>query len=663
MLAAGDPAWCAQAGTPPLPDREQPRAAEAAPDDEKEDPRAGAPYRDRLIDPDVEPDPPAHELQVTDESLPWVAAATYRLGLRDDDSGDVTEHGLSGHYQKDTANWGRIQLDVIARDSEFDGPGFATRDRAEGTDGHFTLTQTGLPLASGWLADSGLGVQRSADDPLVASSYRFHLPASILNGFTTRIGDGEQEYRFSWGEVGRIEGLFSRTFQSEDTRLVGAGYSRELGEGWRAGADFWHVDGGTEERDENSLAAALEYATPEEDHSDQVHLLADDGGDAGIWYDGYRARGPWEHRFGAFSLAPDLSWQSTAVANDRDGAYYRLDYRQLSATYNFGVDVNRARSTDRSDYRVFAGARWRLAVDRSVGAQGSYGALEPSGALLPPGASTRTRRDWRLTTYYSETYETFDNRVELSAAGLEGPDDERRYQLSLDQFWLAPALEGLTTRLELERRDLEDDQLDQIRAGFTYRRQFAGGLSLDTGVLFVSQEQPGDRDAEGANINVNLNWPFHRDWSLNVNAAHNRNDIADPLVPAQEETLRGNQLFVSLSYGRSGGRLPGVVGAGSAERGIGRLTGYAYFDENRDGRRSPGERGAEGLVVRLDGVVTTITDAQGRFEFWPVAAGTHRLEVSVESVPLPWEPVRRMDVTVQPRGETFHDLPLQRIDE
>lgn len=667
LMAAWGAAWSTQAAPEPAAaDRSQaPVAQEASGAPETTDSRTGSPYRDRLIDPDVTPDPPADQLQIADESLPWAVGAAYRLGLRDDDGGELTEHGVSGHYQKDTANWGRIQLDVLARsaDAEAAGPDLPVRSRSAGSDAHFTLTQTGLPLASGWLADSGLGVQRSAGDELVSSSYRMHLPTSILNGFTTRIGDGDREYRFTWGEVGRVEGLFSRTFQSEDTNLLGAGFSRGLGEGWRVGADFWHVDGTTARQDENSLAAALAYVTPEEDRSDQFHLLADDGSDAGIWYDGYRAAGRWEHRFGAFSLAPDLSWQNTVVSDDRDGAYYRLDYRRLSASYNLGLDFNRARSTDRSDYRLFAGARWRLAVDRSVGAQGSFGALDPSSALLPPGERAQSRRDWQLTTFYSETYEHFDSRVELGAVDLEGPEDERRYQLSLDQFWLAPALDGLTTRLELERRDLESEELNQIRAGFTYRRQFAGGVSLDTGVLLVAQEQPGGRDTEGANVNVNLNWPFHRDWSLNVNATYNRTAVADPLPSSRDETLRGNQLFVSLSYGRSGGRLPGVVGAGSAERGIGRVTGYVFFDENRDGRRSPGERGAEGLVVRLDGVVTTVSDAQGRFEFWPVAAGTHRLEISVESVPLPWEPVRRMDVTVQPRGETYHDLPLQRIDE
>lgn len=623
-----------------------------------QEPATGQPYEDQLIDPDVEPDPPADELSLDSEELPWVAGATYRFGLRDDDNSRTTEHALELHYEQDTANWGRLRLDVLGRHGE-NGPLRA----ADRSDGQFTLTQTGFPVASGWLADSGLGVQRTVSDPLVESSYRFYLPSSIVNGFTTAIGNEEQEFRLTWGDAGRVEGLFTRSFESDETRLVGAGYSRELNDAWRLAAEFWQAEPDGPADDTRSLATAAEYSAPDELASHGIHALTDDDGDTGVWYDGFQTASDWDHHFGVFALAPDLEWQDRVVANDRDGAYYRVDYHRLTAVYNAGVDVARTRTTNSTDTRLFGGARWRLGLRRSVGAQLSYGALDPPETDLAPEPVRTLNHDWRASVYYTHATDSVDNRIELRTTGVEAEQDERRYELSLDQFWTTPSLEGLITRLELERRESEVESGDEIRAGLTYRRQFPGSISLDAGILLIHQRREDAADSTGGNLNFNLNWPFHDNWSVGVNAVYNRNVVPDPLAPMETETLQGNQVMVTLSWGRSGGRLPGVLGAGNAEKGIGRLSGYVYYDENRDGRRSPGEDGVEGVVVRLDGVVTAITDQQGRFEYWPVAAGTHRVGVSVESVPLPWEPIGVTTVTVQPRGETYNDLPLQRINE
>lgn len=635
-----------------MPCRAQDQPAEtrdAAADDQ--------PYRDQLIDPDVEPDPSPEELASRDDGLPWIAAASYRLGFREMDGSEQTEHALTGNYQQDTANWGRFQFDALVRDSNSDG---SFMD--DGSDGQFTLTQTGLPLADGWMMDNGLGVQRSVSDPLIESSYRIYLPASIINGVTTRAGDGTQEWRFTWGEVGRLEGLYSRSFDSEDATLVGGGYSRELTDHWNLAAEFWQTEldeGGST----GNLVTALGFDDPDTGRSDQFHVLADDDGDAGLWYDGVRRQGRWNHSFGVFSLAEEVDWQDANIIDDRQGLYYRVDRRTLSTDFNLGIDAARRPSTDDSDYRLFGGGRWRLGVDRSIGTQLSVGGLDP-GTSDEQAPRSETLTDWQASVYYNQGFELFDQRVEVQASGSDSDDNEdRTYRVSLDQFWEGNALSGLSTRLELERRDRLMQTVDQYLAGFSYRHQFTGGLSVDMGLLAVHEDPEGEEGTTGGNATLNVRWPFRESWTLDVNATYTRNTSVDPLAPDRMTTLDGNQVFVSLSWGGAGGRLPGVMGRGSPENGIGRITGYVFFDENRDGRRSPGEDGVEGAVVRLDGVVTAITDGQGRYEFWPVAAGNHRLGVSAESLPLPWEPTGAFTVTVQPRGENFRDLPVQRISE
>lgn len=636
-----------------------PSVAQQAPsgDSANDDPETGEPYRDRLIDPDVRPDPRPEDLEAERPGLPWVAGASYRFGRRDSDGSGRTEHALTGSYQRDTANWGRFQLDVLVRDSDSDGS-FGE----DGTDGHFTATQTGLPLGGGWLADNGLGVQRSVSDPMIESSYRVYLPASIVNGVTTRIGDGRSEWRFTWGEIGRVEGLYSRTFESEDAALVGGGYSRELDDHWRVAAEFWRTDP-EDESTRRNLTAALAFEDPDAGRSHEFHAVADDDGDTGFWYDGVRRLARWSHYFGAFSLDEALTWQNAAIVNDRRGAYYRAERRGLRADYNLGLDAARSPSSGDADYRLFAGVRWRLDSRRSVGTQLGLGGLEPGSSRDRPD-DREAVEDWQASVFFNHGNEVLEQRIELRTARVDDAAGESlRHRLSLDQFWNADALEGLATRVEWERQDDPDRTLDRLVAGFTFRHRFPGGVAFDAGLLAVRQDVSESESATGGNATLNFQWPFHEDWSLGVNATYTRSAGRDPLVPEEVTTMDGNQVFVTLSWGDSGGRLPGVQGRGSAERGIGRITGYVFFDRNRDGRRSPGEEGVEGAVVRLDGVVTAVTDARGRYEFWPVAAGAHRLGVSAESLPLPWEPDQPTTLDIQPRSEAFADLPVTRISE
>lgn len=615
----------------------------------------GDAYQDQLIDPDIAPLPPLESLEREEQPLPWIFGADVRYGLRDEGGTRTTEQGALLRYQRDTTNYGRIDLEILALDSQSDNPLLA-----DGASGQFTLTQTRFPVGGDWFADSGLGVQRSVSGELVASSYRFYLPSSIINGATTRVSDGDQEWRFTWGETGRLEGLYSRVFDSENASLVGGGYSRGLGGDWQFAAEFWQLNANRGGDSVGNLALAVGRGASDEVNSDRLHLLAEDDGDLGAWYDGERQHGLWRHRFGTYTLADGLQWQDTAIQNNRDGLYYRGDYSTLRSQYTVGVDAGRTRDLNLADYRVFGAADWRLGSFQRVGTQLSAGSTE----LRPlTDTDTGTQDSWQADLYYDQQLSWFDQRLELTTVQSSGAFDSTTNRLAVDQFWNLRALDGLATRLELERREEPDLTTDTARVGATYRHRFANNLTLDTSLLAVRQDAGGEANTT-ANATVSLDWPFSEHWSLGLNAIYNEvASVRTGLTPETGNVMLGKQLFVSLSYGASGGRPGRVLGAGNSENGVGRITGVVYFDDNRDGRRSPGEKGAEGVVVRLDASATTVTDSDGRFEFWPVAAGDHRLQVVEESVPLPWAPARPMITGVDARGQAFADLALQRINE
>ena len=89
-----------------------------------------------------------------------------------------------------------------------------------------------------------------------------------------------------------------------------------------------------------------------------------------------------------------------------------------------------------------------------------------------------------------------------------------------------------------------------------------------------------------------------------------------------------------------------------------------YLDANRSGTREASETGAPGVTVYLDNRYAVRTDAQGRFDFPFVAAGTRVVTVRNETLPLPWSVVDdgSVKVTVRVREDTRLSLPVQRAD-
>jgi hypothetical protein len=68
------------------------------------------------------------------------------------------------------------------------------------------------------------------------------------------------------------------------------------------------------------------------------------------------------------------------------------------------------------------------------------------------------------------------------------------------------------------------------------------------------------------------------------------------------------------------------------------------------------------VTVVLDRGYVARTDAQGRYSFPSVAAGSHQIELVQDNLPLPWSsagsPSRRVNVYV--RDAAMTDFPIQK---
>jgi len=136
----------------------------------------------------------------------------------------------------------------------------------------------------------------------------------------------------------------------------------------------------------------------------------------------------------------------------------------------------------------------------------------------------------------------------------------------------------------------------------------------------------------------------------------------EDLARRAEERIDDRGVLLILRYETRAGSMAAPLG-GNPGSGAGRVAGMVFLDANEDGRFAAGEQGAANVTVVLDGRYSTRTDAQGRFEFPAVAAGTHRITVMPDNLPLPWALLNdgRVEIDVSVRGTVNVDMPAQRL--
>ncbi|SDQ45870.1 carboxypeptidase-like regulatory domain-containing protein [Pseudoxanthomonas sp. CF125] len=597
-------------------------------------------YRDRIIAThDLQALPPDEEAEQDGNGLP----RSFRIELlasRNERGGDrYDEYGISAGGHWETADWGAFSLDATLFDSDrkrFDG----LQGSQGGLGGAATLWQRDLYLNGGWRVNNGLGVLNTPSTPLQRSQYRFYLPTVAFAGVSSEWQDDRRGLlvQGSFGRAGLYNGTRVVGFELADGEAASLGAQWQWSPQWSSAASFLGTHGRIvpddsgeavfEPGDTQALYAATAWQG--ERDSVQLNLLASDsdiGDAAGAWIDASARRGRYTHNYGGYRLQPDLSWGALPINNDIQGGYYRIAYQYARWIWNASVD--RIESISGAGFDgTYATGYARYQADSTLG----------YGASLNLRHSSDTAHSAQL--FLDKSTAWGQTRVQIDQAGTGG--DQESWQVSVDQA--LPLQQGTRLSASLAYGELRYEDQDEATRAATLSlyggRDISERLSIDGSARWTHGD--GDSAVRGTDFNLGLNWRMTPRWSVNAALYQSTGSQRSPFVldPLVTETPfislpRDRSVFLTLRYERSAGRPQAVLG-GAAGGPTGSIAGSLFLDENGDGVRAASEQPAANITVLLDGRYAMRTDSLGNFEFPRVAAGSHRVTVVPDNLPLPW---------------------------
>ncbi len=632
-----------------------------------------APYQDRVIDGlkalDDEEEiaqkkydsaglPRGYSLEALSDQRQSQGAASGSLGLK-----------ASGYL--DTLYYGSLSGNASLQSD--------TQGTGQGGQASFVLRQIGMPFDAGWRVDNALGMINLPALDLARKSPRISVPTPAMLGATSVWQQGRDlGLVAAVGQPGRFSGFPVAAFTASQGNygLVAAHNVLTLGGGrWEWGAMAAQAQNVTSAlalttAGQGSLDAQGLYLAARHDWAAQgdasavrflqanaltgrntgTDLLGNPNAPArGLWLDGGFGNGAHLTSWGLFRLEPGLSWLDLPMANDLQGAYARHNWRTRQWQTESSLELfNSLSGLTANGYYVNNNVRYQYTSRTSFGvgiSQRNYGIQAQSGLL----------------------YTQFSNALGLTRAQIDvasADSGERQVQVKLDHEWSGFQELRLSTTLLLDRD--QRGGLDTLGQGVAINANWSPGQRLSLTHSFQGRWSP---DQAQYTLNSGLSWRFAPQWSLQgavyaVNGSGGAVNLAQsPLTqPALVSAgTRDSGISITLRFEDSAGRARAPVG-GAPGSAAGRLTGSVFLDDNQSGRREASEQGAANVTVLLDGRFATNTDAQGRFEFAYVTAGTHVLSVVSDNLPLPWglKQDGRTEVRVFTRETTTVDIGAVR---
>ena len=612
----------------------------------------GVPPDDDGLDDDMREQPEGFRIYTTE----------YRHYQEDrDNTGNSYEDGLIFNARRETRHYGELELLATARS---DRPSRRSPD-GNSTGGRLTVRQYGFALTEDWLMDNSGGVLRSDADTLVSSSFRFNLPSTLLSGARTWTRTDATQIRLSAGKIGTLGTGRIEDFSTTSGKLAALGLSHALDTRWSVGAHMIALNDSDAVRDHETAAMALQYLSEDERHRYTGHVLSGTRGGEGAWLDGDNRLGRWRHRYGLFWLEPDILWSDASVSDDQQGLYTRSEVRAPRYNLTVGSDFSQNNVKDRDNRpqsrrsNLFITGNRRLRRETSAGGTVSLNHVDPRNDLAGEDAHVL-----RLSSYIQRRFRPGTSRFEVFVADIEDSGDNgNAYGLVWDQDWeLLSALSLSTTLEHLESTGLDDERSN--RASVLFRHEVSPNFNWNGSGSYTHIDRDNRVDSDNYNATLGAAWRFLPEWDARLDLTWTRaEDDADLLGNRYKETEK--TLFLSIRHTRKRGRPMQVAGQKTGSSGFGTIRGQVFFDNNRDGVRQAGERAASGIFVYLDGRHERLTDADGSFEFTPVAAGKHTLSLPVEDLPLPWglDDERPIPLNVPVRGTREVQIGLTRLDE
>ncbi len=626
-------------------------------------PATAGTYQDRVLE-DLPSEPQSGDDAAPDYDAtgwPRFLRLETRLGTEPFDDRRRSRIGFAVYGLLETPNHGTLSID-----------GSHSPHASRGT---LTLRQRGLPLGSGWTANHEAGILNSPLPPIHRLPSRVALPSALIQGVAGEWArnDGGWQWQAASDTPGRLEGLPGSVWRSGVGQRHSAGLQWRPGlqatpadpldrSGWTLAAQLESARGvaqvdnplPTDRFDADGTLLALRHET--EDRRVQAQWLHAGGGRAGgqrqgLWADAEWDDGPRRHGAGLYRLDPDLHWAGQPMASDAQGVYVRSAWRTRQWSAEGSLDWLRSVSGDTSDglYATFSGRR-RLGVGSQLGAGV---ALRDFG-----GRAWATHADWRRDNAWGNS----GWRLDFSG----GTAQAREHRLGYDQDWRVPQGWTLSTSLGLGRVGAYDGQTAQdlwaaaLNLGAPLGSRANLRASLDT-----EHRSGGERRYS---LSLGANWRIDTRWSVegqyNRSLGRSSSVPIDPLTPpVSAQSTADRSFYAVLRYELQAGSRQAPLG-GRPQEGGGRIEGVVYLDANRSGTQEASEAGASGVTVYLDNRYAARTDAQGRFEFPFVAAGTRTVTVRNETLPLPWAVVDdgQVRVDVRLRETTRLAVPVQKAD-
>jgi len=628
------------------------------------------PYVDQLIDPNVAEQPAAEEQQATKGLSQYGSGSAgieyryYRSRAAGDTERTLTENGLGATFRQATPNFGVLDFRAAVT-NQTDDPGSNV-----GSGDALWLGQTDLPLTGNWFMDNLLGQIPAPAPANVAISHHLRLPAPLINGLTTRVSHSGTTLGAAAGDLGILRGQTFPVFESTTGRISGVAATQQFNPHWGGGLQLWDVKDalvGTSIDSHTSLAGMVEYRDPVAKQLGQLHLLSNGGGTNGLWLDGETIHGRWQHNYGAFRLDPDLLWidDTYAIPNDQQGMYWNGVYRTFRWGVRGGADFletnldDDPQLTGRKTTNLFANVAYRLSPRLNIDGALRFGRQRPGAGFASEDSdaiSVRSTVSYRLgngTSFWTVGVTDLDNDSSPSTVS----------EFIWDYEWRIPQTR-LRTGVEYQRNEQSLDTVSEtLLRIIASRRFFDSRLGLNA--TYTAGVAGGGTTEEGrtSSLSLNLDWRVNRALELRLDLTQNRNVVE--LVNGSETRVTERSVRLSVAYQFGWNTTRTTLGRGSGEGGQGRIAGTVFLDANRNGIQEPDEAGVPNVTVYLDRGFSVTTDARGRFEFWPVPAGDHRLQIALDNVPLPWgladESPRQVEVV--PRDATQLNYGLTRINE
>lgn len=629
-------------------------------------------YIDQLIDPKVSADSVTDSAKAEKDS----GISPGRLGLeyryfKSKTTGLVqaeqVEKGVGITLSQQTKSLGTWDLQAFTIDQE------QTPGPSQGSGSFLRIQQRDFALSSHWSMDNRAGHIRATAPSLISSSYRYRLPAPIIEGISSTLFGARTSVTITAGDLGQLRGRTFNVFENDNRTgdIAGVSATHRFNKNWRAGLQWWDVNKaqfGTTQSSHTSTAGVLQYHDPDKKLTGQVHFLRNDNGETGLWLDGSNDTQVWQHNYGIFRFDPDLKWldDTASISNDREGLYMQSRYNRNRIRLGLGIERyetnidNNPAITGRKVTNTFGSLSYKISRNTHLNGSASLVQQRPGNGLPSANEDTLTllsnvsHRFGLGTSFWTASFTDRDSVADLS----------KRYEMVWDHEWKVRSNSQLRTGISYQKEDRGFETLTQTSLRLNTRRLYnSGRIGLDGG-LAIAVAGGGITDkGRTSNANFGVLWNFRNKMQTGISLNWNKN--VTRLVNGVENTITEKSILATLRYDFSWGKPTRYLGAATGSSGNGTVIGIIFQDKNKNGLQEPGEPGIPNVTVFLDGGYSIETNAEGKFRFWPVPAGKHKLSISQDNVPLPWglQDDSPQAIVVRTRKQTVMNIPLTNLNE